>query len=295
MKDITIGWLGAGVMGRSMSGHMLKAGYRVILHTRSREKASELEEMGAVWKDTPKEVAESAEVIFSTLGYPEDVRSVILGKDGVIHGMGPGKTIVDMTTSSPDLAREIAREMKKRDAEAIDAPLSGGDTGARDASLAIMCGGEPEAFEKILPLLKNLGSEIKRFGEAGSGQKAKLANQILIASSMVGTVEALLYAERSNLNLTELVEVMEKGAACCWSLSNLGRRMISADWEPGFYVKHFIKDMRIALDDSLRMGLSLPGLDLAYEFYLRAQREGMEEQGTQVLMRVLKSLNQSSL
>ena len=292
MKEIKIGWLGVGVMGSSMAMHLLNAGYPLSVYSRTRSKADALEEGGAQWKENPALVAEDSDVIFSMLGYPDDVESVLLGENGVVDGIAPGTMVIDMTTSSPELAARIEFEMKEQKSRSIDAPVSGGDRGARDATLAIMCGGERESFDQVLPLLQVVGREIAWFGPAGSGQQAKMANQILIASTMVGTVEALLYAERANLDLEHLIEVLSKGAAGCWSLVNLAPRMLKDDWQPGFYIKHFIKDMKIALEDAARMGIGLPGLELAAQFYEKAKVQGLEEKGTQALLQVLRSMNQ---
>ena len=292
MKKIKIGWLGVGVMGYSMAMHFLKAGFPLSLYSRTRSKAHALEERGAQWKDNPASVAEDSDVIFSMLGYPDDVESVLLGENGVVDGIAPGTMMVDMTTSSPELATRIEFKMVEKKAWSMDAPVSGGDRGARDATLAIMCGGERKSFDQVLPLLRVVGKEIAWFGPAGSGQKAKMANQILIASTMVGTVEALLYGERANLDLEHLIKVLSKGAAGCWSLLNLAPRMLKEDWQPGFYIKHFIKDMKIALEDAERMGIVLPGLELAAQFYEKAKIQGLEEKGTQALLRVLRSMNQ---
>ena len=292
MKKIKIGWLGVGVMGYSMAMHFLNAGFPLSLYSRTRSKAHALEERGAQWKDNPASVAEDSDVIFSMLGYPDDVESVLLGENGVVDGIAPGTMMVDMTTSSPELATRIEFKMVEKKAWSMDAPVSGGDRGARDATLAIMCGGERKSFDQVLPLLRVVGKEIAWFGPAGSGQQAKMANQILIASTMVGTVEALLYGERANLDLEHLIKVLSKGAAGCWSLLNLAPRMLKEDWQPGFYIKHFIKDMRIALEDAERMGIVLPGLELAAQFYDEAKIQGLEEKGTQALLRVLRSMNQ---
>ena len=292
MKKIKIGWLGVGVMGYSMAMHFLNAGFPLSLYSRTRSKAHALEERGAQWKDNPASVAEDSDVIFSMLGYPDDVESVLLGENGVVDGIAPGTMMIDMTTSSPELATRIEFKMVEKKAWSMDAPVSGGDRGARDATLAIMCGGERKSFDQVLPLLRVVGKEIAWFGPAGSGQKAKMANQILIASTMVGTVEALLYGERANLDLEHLIKVLSKGAAGCWSLLNLAPRMLKEDWQPGFYIKHFIKDMKIALEDAERMGIVLPGLELAAQFYDEAKIQGLEEKGTQALLRVLRSMNQ---
>lgn len=291
MDKPNISWLGTGVMGFPMATHLLQAGYEMRVFSRTRAKAEKLLEMGAQWADSPAEAAEASQVVLSMLGYPEEVEEVLLGENGVRDTLGEGGIVVDMTTSSPDLALRIAREMERKKCFALDAPVSGGDVGAKNASLAIMCGGAREVFEQALPILEVLGERIRWFGEAGSGQRVKMANQILIASTMIGTVESLLYAQRSNLDLSQVIDLIGQGAAGCWSLNQLGPRMVRGDWAPGFYIKHFIKDMGIAMEDSKRMGLDLKGLELAMSFYEMAREENYEEDGTQALFKVLSKMN----
>lgn len=291
MDKPNISWLGTGVMGFPMATHLLQAGYEMRVFSRTRAKAEKLLEMGAQWADSPAEAAEASQVVLSMLGYPEEVEEVLLGENGVRDTLGEGGIVVDMTTSSPDLALRIAREMERKKCFALDAPVSGGDVGAKNASLAIMCGGAREVFEQALPILEVLGERIRWFGEAGSGQRVKMANQILIASTMIGTVESLLYAQRSNLDLSQVIDLIGRGAAGCWSLNQLGPRMVRGDWAPGFYIKHFIKDMGIAMEDSKRMGLDLKGLELAMSFYEMAREENYEEDGTQALFKVLSKMN----
>jgi len=291
MDKPNISWLGTGVMGVPMATHLLQAGYEMRVFSRTRAKAEKLLEMGAQWADSPAEAAEASQVVLSMLGYPEEVEEALLGENGVRDALGEGGIVVDMTTSSPGLALRIAREMERKQCFALDAPVSGGDVGARNASLAIMCGGAREVFEQALPILEVLGERIRWFGEAGSGQRVKMANQILIASTMIGTVESLLYAQRSNLDLSQVIDLIGRGAAGCWSLNQLGPRMVRGDWAPGFYIKHFIKDMGIAMEDSKRMGLDLKGLELAMSFYEMARKENYEEDGTQALFKVLSKMN----
>lgn len=291
MDKPNISWLGTGVMGVPMATHLLQAGYEMRVFSRTRAKAEKLLEMGAQWADSPAEAAEASQVVLSMLGYPEEVEEALLGENGVRDALGEGGIVVDMTTSSPGLALRIAREMERKQCFALDAPVSGGDVGARNASLAIMCGGAREVFEQALPILEVLGERIRWFGEAGSGQRVKMANQILIASTMIGTVESLLYAQRSNLDLSQVIDLIGRGAAGCWSLNQLGPRMVRGDWAPGFYIKHFIKDMGIAMEDSQRMGLNLKGLELAMSFYEMAREENYEEDGTQALFKVLSKMN----
>ena len=290
-----VGWIGLGVMGASMAGHLIKQGCSLVVHSRTRSEADQLIQMGAEWIDSPSEVAGNVDYLFSMVGYPEDVEEVYFGGSGIFSNLSKGTILIDMTTSSPDLAQKISVYASERGSFSLDAPVSGGDIGAREARLAIMCGGNQVAYDQTLPLLQILGDTINYFGESGSGQRTKMSNQILIASTMVGTVESLLYAEKANLDLNQVIEMIGKGAAGCWSLNQLGPRMLKQDWEPGFYVKHFVKDMGIALNDAKRMGIRLQGLELAYQFYKKVCQSGYEEQGTQVLLKVLKDLNNESL
>lgn len=278
-------------MGASMAMHLIRAGYKLFIFSRTREKARALEAAGAVWKSSPAEVAMSSAVVFSILGFPGDVESVLLGRKGVIKGIRSGATVVDMTTSSPALAVRVESSMKSKNVLSIDAPVSGGDIGARTRTLAVMCGGTKEGYDQVFPILRVFASDVEWFGSAGAGQKTKMSNQILIASIMIGTVESLLYAERANLDLKKVITLLSNGAASSWSLSQLGHRMVNEDWEPGFLIKHFIKDIGIALADASQMGLKLRGLELASQFYKEAQKMNFEEKGTQALFQVLRALN----
>jgi len=294
MPQQSIGWVGTGVMGRSMCSHIIKAGYPVFVHTRTREKAAALETSGAFWCDVPMEVAASSDIIFTMLGYPEEVEEVYFSQNGIINNARQGSILVDMSTSRPSLARKIAEAAQSRGCHALDAPVSGGDIGAREATLAIMVGGEKDAFDNVLHLFHIMGKNISLMGGPGSGQHTKMSNQILIASTMVGVVESLLYAHRAGLNQEALIDLISTGAAGSWSLNNLGRRIIKGNFDPGFFIKHFIKDMGIALDEARRMKLSLPGLALASQFYTAASAQGYDELGTQGLYKVFEKLNDIS-
>ena len=291
-KQSKVGWIGSGIMGYSMSKNLLDAGVSLSVFTRTKEKAAPLIERGASWVNSPAELAGEVDYLFSMVGYPHDVEEIYFGESGVFTDLQSGKILIDMTTSCPGIAEKIAEKARLSGSFSMDAPVSGGDLGARNASLAIMCGGEREAFEQAKWLLEIMGKNIQFFGPAGSGQRVKMSNQILIASTMIGTVEALLYAEKSNLELDKVINLIGQGAAGCWSLNNLGPRMIEEDWEPGFFVKHFIKDMEIALNDARRMDLELKGLGLAKDFYHKVKEAGFAEKGTQVLMKVLRMLNE---
>jgi 3-hydroxyisobutyrate dehydrogenase len=290
-----VGWIGLGVMGASMAGHLIKQGCSLLVHSRTRSKAAQLIEMGAEWIDSPSEVAGNVDYLFTMLGYPEDVEEVYFGRAGIFSNLPRGTTLIDMTTSTPELAKKVSVYASERGCFSLDAPVSGGDIGAREARLAIMCGGNQQAYDQALPLFQIMGKTINYFGESGSGQRTKMSNQILIASTMIGTVESLLYAEKANLDLNQVIEMIGQGAAGCWSLNHLGPRMLKQDWEPGFYVKHFVKDMGIAINDAQKMGIRLQGLELAHQFYKKVSQSGYEEKGTQVLLKVLKDLNNESL
>ncbi len=291
MAEIRVGWIGTGVMGRSMCGHLLKAGYPVSLTTRTREKAADLLSAGASWCAAPREVAQRSDVVFSMVGFPAEVEQVYLAEDGLLAGMRPGSLVCDMSTSEPTLAVRIHGQAASRSVAALDAPVSGGDVGAREARLAIMVGGEKEAFERALPLFKRMGETIALMGGPGAGQHTKMANQIAIAGTMIGTVESLLYARTAGLGIDAVIDIIGKGAAASWSLNNLGRRIAKGDFAPGFYIKHFVKDMGIALQEARRMKLSLPGLALVDQFYVSALALGLENLGTQGLFKVLAGMN----
>jgi len=274
-----------------MVHNLLKAGYDVAVYTRTKSKAETILDAGARWIDQITDLAEHADILCTMVGYPEDLETVILGQDGALTSMKQGSLLIDFTTSSPNLAERIAETASEKGILSLDAPVSGGDIGAKGGTLAIMCGGSDEAFAKAEPLLQKLGDKIKHFGVTGSGQRVKMSNQILIASTMVGMVESMLYAERAGLEVSDVIELIGKGAAGCWSINQLGPRILTNDWKPGFYIKHFLKDMRIALEDSNRMGLDLEGLALAKKFYSMTEAYDFENDGTQALMKILRSLN----
>lgn len=291
-NNTTVGWIGTGIMGAHMAGHLLEAGYTLHVYNRTKSKSDALVAKGATWHDSPAGVASNSEIVFTIVGYPSDVREVYFGEEGIFAGVGGAtKVIVDMTTSEPSLAEEIAGTAVERGLQAIDAPVSGGDTGAKNGELAIMIGGDSDAVETVMPLFKHLGTNIKRMGPAGAGQHTKMTNQILIASTMVGVVESLLYAYRAGLDQHEVIDVIGKGAAASWSINNLGRRIADENFDPGFMIRHFIKDMGIALTEARRMGVALPGLAVAQQFYIAATAKGWDDLGTQALYRVLAEMN----
>lgn len=286
-----IGWIGTGVMGRSMVGHLIQAGYAATIFTRTKEKAAPLFEMGATWASSPQEVAEQSDVIFSIVGFPADVRETHLGERGTLQGAKPGSILVDMTTSEPSLAVEIEQAASRKQVDAVDAPVSGGDIGARNAALSIMVGGEKSVVDALHPLFSAMGKTIVHQGPAGSGQHTKMVNQILISTGMIGVCEALLYGHRAGLDLETVLQSVSSGAAGSWSLSNLGPRIIANNFDPGFFVEHFIKDMGIALAEARRMNLSLPGLAMAEQLYLSVKAKGWGRNGTHALMLALSEMS----
>lgn len=288
--ETRIGWIGTGVMGSSMCGHLIDKGFIATVYNRTQSKAESLLAKGAAWADGPRAVAEQSDVVFAIVGFPRDVREVILGDGGALAGSRAGDILVDMTTSEPSLAIEIAEQAKAKGVYSVDAPVSGGDVGAREARLSIMIGGEKVAVESLQPCWEAMGKTIVHQGGPGAGQHTKMVNQTLIASNMVGVCEALLYAYKAGLDLDTVMQSVASGAAGSWSLSNLGPRIINNNFDPGFFVEHFIKDMGIALDEAQRMGLALPGLALAKQMYVAVQAQGHGRDGTHALQLALASL-----
>jgi len=280
-----IGFVGTGVMGKSMASHFISAGYPVLVYTRSKDKAEELLSQGAVWKERVADLASEADVIITMVGYPHDVEEVYLGEQGVIAHAKPGTYLIDMTTSKPSLAQRIYEEAKKHSLHSLDAPVSGGDIGARDAKLTIMVGGDQEAFDEMAPLLRIMGTNVILQGGPGAGQHTKMCNQITIASNMIGVCEAISYAKKAGLDPSRVLDSIGAGAAGSWSLNNLAPRMIAGNYAPGFYIKHMIKDMSIALESAKEMGLLTPGLELAKSLYDEMAAEGEENSGTQALIK----------
>ena len=290
-SQIKIGWVGTGVMGRWMCQHVIDLGYTATIFTRTKSKADPLLKAGATWANSPAEVAESSDIIFTIVGFPDDVRQVYLGENGILTTAKSGSIVVDMTTTEPSLAVEVHQAARAQGISSIDAPVSGGDVGAREARLAIMIGGDQETVDAIHPLFEAMGQNIVYQGEAGSGQHTKMCNQITIAGTMIGVCEALLYGAKAGLDLEIMLSTISKGAAGCWSLENLAPRVLKRNFDPGFFVEHFIKDMGIALDEAKRMGISLPGLSLVHQIYLATQAQGHGRLGTHALMLALEKLS----
>lgn len=286
----SIGWIGTGVMGRSMLGHLLEKGYKGFVYTRTKSKALSLIEKGATWCGSAGEVARQSDVVFTMVGFPVDVREVYLSPGALIDSAKPAAVLVDMTTTSPSLAVEIYDKAIARNIYTLDAPVSGGDIGARNATLSIMTGGDKQVFDAIVPLFSIMGKKTVYQGKAGAGQHTKMCNQIQIAGTMIGMCESLLYGYKAGLDLETMLSSISGGAAACWSLDNLAPRILRRDFGPGFFVRHFIKDMGIALEEARRMELSLPGLALVQQLYQSVSALGYAEKGTQALMLALENM-----
>ena len=291
MSKQTAGWIGTGVMGLPMCGHLLSAGYPVNVSSRTRSKTDALTARGASWCDSAAEVAARSNIIFTMVGRPDEVREVYFGEQGVFAGLQAGSIVVDMGTTPPSLTAEIARRADAEHAHALDAPVSGGDVGARNASLSVMVGGDEASVNTVRPLFDCMAKTVAWMGQAGNGQHTKMANQLAVAGTMIGVCEALVYAARADVNLERLVSVISKGAAGCWTLDNLAPRIIKGDDAPGFMVDHFVKDLGIALQESEQMGLSLPGLELASKLYRELQAIGHGQSGTQALVHAIRQLS----
>lgn len=289
-----LAWIGTGVMGASMCGHLLDAGHQVVIYTRTKARAEPLLARGAEWADSPAQAAARADVVFTMVGMPSDVREVYLGDDGILAGARPGTIAVDMTSTSPSLAVEVYERARERGVATIDAPVSGGDVGARNATLSIMVGGDADTIARVQPLLERMGRTIIHQGPAGAGQHTKLCNQIVIAGTMVGVCESLLYGRRAGLDLRTMLQSISGGAAACWTLSNLAPRVLDGNFDPGFFIDHFVKDMGIALEECRRMNLKLPGLTLVHSLYQRAQQLGHGRKGTHALFLALDEMNRET-
>ncbi len=290
-SNTKIGWIGTGVMGAAMLDRIRQQGYEAFVYNRTQSKAQPLIDQGATWADSPKAVAEQADVIFTIVGFPDDVREVYFGEQGVLAGAKKDSIIVDMTTTEPSLAQEIYETAQAEGVSTIDAPVSGGDVGAKNGALSIMVGGDRQAVDQVMPLLEIMGKNIVYQGKAGSGQHTKMCNQITIAGTMIGVCECLLYGYRAGLDLSVMLQSISGGAAACWTLDNLAPRIVKRNFDPGFYVEHFIKDMSIALQEANRMGLAMPGLSLVKQLYEATKAQGHGKKGTHALMLALEKLS----
>jgi 3-hydroxyisobutyrate dehydrogenase len=286
-----IGWIGTGVMGSYMCQHIIDKGYKTVVYNRSKKKAKKLIDSGATWVKSPEEVAQNSDVIFTMVGFPRDVREVYFGSKGVIKGVKQGGILVDMTTTEPSLSKEIYKGAKLKKAISIDAPVSGGDVGAILGKLSIMVGGDADAVESLMPLFRLMGKNIVYQGAAGSGQHAKMCNQVMVSGLMIGMCETLLYGYKAGLDLEAMLNSVSRGAAACWMLDNLAPRILKRDFRPGFFVEHFIKDMGIALKEAERMNLSLPGLALVHQLYVAVEAQGHGRKGTQALILALERIS----
>jgi 3-hydroxyisobutyrate dehydrogenase len=290
-QNTTLGWIGTGVMGAAMLARLQETGYASVVYNRTKEKAKPLLEAGAQWADSPQAVAQQCGVVFTIVGFPNDVRQVYFGDDGLLAGASEGAILVDMTTTEPSLAQEIYQQAQAQQVHSVDAPVSGGDVGAKNGTLSIMVGGDKLAVDAVMPLLEVMGKNIVYQGEAGAGQHTKMGNQIVIASTMIGVCESLLYGHRAGLDLPTMLRSISGGAAACWTLDQLAPRMVQRNFDPGFYVEHFIKDMGIALQEANRLGLAMPGLALAKQLYEATHAQGHGKLGTHALLLALEQLS----
>ena len=281
-----VGFIGTGVMCSSMVRHLLNADYDVNVFNRTKEKALPLVDEGATWQNSPAEVAENSDVIFTIVGYPTDVEEVYFGDKGIFEGLAEGKIVVDMTTSTPELAVRISEKAGEMKVKSLDAPVSGGDLGAKNGTLTVMVGGDEAAFETVRPLFDSFSGSLNLFGPAGSGQHTKMVNQIMVAGTMTGMTEMLVYAKAAGLKLEEVIKTVNGGAAQNWSLGNYAPRIITEDYSPGFFVKHFVKDLKIVLDEAAKMNLDLPATKQAYDLYEMLQDKGHGDDGTQALIKL---------
>ncbi|MGF3214402.1 NAD(P)-dependent oxidoreductase [Facklamia sp. P12945] len=285
-QTLKVGFIGLGVMGQSMARHILRAGYPLYVYNRTRSKANQLVEEGAIWQASPEEVAQACDLVLTIVGYPEDVEAVYLGEKGLFKGAHSGQVFIDLTTSRPSLAQELTKKGQALGVTVLDAPVSGGDLGAKAGRLTAMVGGDAATLDQVRPILETFSASIQLHGSAGSGQHAKASNQIMIAGTMTGMVETLRYAKANGLDLEKVIATLTGGAANNWSLANYGPRILRSDYSPGFFVKHYIKDLGIALEEAEKANLNLPGTKLAYDLYQELAKEGHENDGTQALIKL---------
>lgn len=284
-----IGFIGIGVMGKSMAAHLMDAYGPILVYSRTKSKAEDLISRGAIWRDSVKEIAQEADLIFTIVGYPSDVESIYLSEDGLVKNAKEGTFFCDMTTTTPSLEMKIAEQAAKRGCKFFDAPVSGGDVGARNATLTIMLGGDKDSLDDIIPYLEKMGKSINYMGKAGMGQHTKMCNQIVISGTMIGVSEALVYGKKAGLDVPAMIDAIRPGAAGCWTLDNLAPRVVKNDFAPGFMIDHFIKDMKIALEESKAMNIELKGLALVEKLYEKLQEEGYGKDGTQALVKAVEA------
>ncbi|OJF04430.1 oxidoreductase [Weissella confusa] len=282
-----IGFIGTGVMGRGIINNLLKANYDVVVYNRTKAHAQSVLDNGATWADGPKAIAEAADLVITMVGYPKDVEEQYYGDNGLFAGAHAGQIFVDMTTSTPTLAEQLATDGEKYGVKVLDAPVSGGDVGAKNGTLTIMAGGDQAAYDSLQPIFDVISKAANRFGVAGRGQHTKMANQIMIAATMLGMSEMMVYAKAADLDVAKVMETLAAGGAQNWSLDNYGPRVLAGDFEPGFYAKHLLKDLRIALDEAAKMDLSLPATDLAEALYTKlVEQKNLGDEGTQALVKL---------
>jgi 3-hydroxyisobutyrate dehydrogenase len=286
-----IGWIGTGVTGKSMCAHLIKAGHEISVYNRTKEKTNVLIELGAKYVDSPKKIAESCDLIFTMVGFPNDVRNIYFGENGIISGVQQNAIVVDMTTSEPKIASKIYDALKEKGVHALDAPISGDELAARNKKVVFTVGGDEEIFELVEPYFLEMGIAAEYMGKSGSGQHTKLANQIAVASTMIGVVETLIYSAKAGLDLKKVIDVIEKGTGESWSMGKYGTRIRKKEYESGFFLKHFVKDMGIALKESRRMKIALPGLAQVYQFYQMAMNLGYDNMGPQAIYQVFAQMN----
>lgn len=284
MEFKKIGFIGTGVMGSSMASHLIDARYNLFVYNRTKSKADLLVSKGAIFCNSVEELAKTSDIIFSIVGFPSDVEEVIYNK--VLDNAKVGTVVIDMTTSKPKLAKKIYEKAKSKGIFSLDAPVTGGDIGAKNGTLAIFVGGDKNVYEQVLPFFEKMGKNIAYMGNAGNGQHAKMANQISIAAGIIGTCETLIYAKNAGLDLNEVIRMVGSGSAASWQINNMGPRIVKGDFNPGFFIKHFIKDLKIALEECEQMGIKLEGLELAYSLYKKAEESGYENLGTQSLYKL---------
>lgn len=285
-----IGWIGTGLMGAPMAEHLITAGYAVNVYNRTRSKAERVITKGAIWFDTPEALTAESDIVITIIGFPRDVEECYFGETGIFKALKPGQILIDMTTTKPTLAIEIAERAKKSGASFIDAPVSGGEVGAINATLSIMIGGDKKTADTVLPVMEAMGKNIVYQGPAGSGQHTKMCNQITLACTLVGVCESLIYGAKAGLDLNTLIQSISKGAAGCWSLDILAPKIVKQDYSPGFTIDNFLKDMTIALEQADLMNLPLPGLALAKQLYTSVRAMGKGHLGNQGLYLALEAL-----
>ncbi len=290
-SSVNVGWVGTGIMGAAMCERIMEGGYSLYVYNRSRHKSEALIKKGARWCGSSSEVADASDVVFTMVGFPSDVREVYFGRKGIFSSPVPGKVLVDMTTTEPSLAVEIYNKARELGSDSVDAPVSGGDVGAKSGRLSIMVGGDEQVVDSIMPFLSLLGHQIVYEGRAGMGQHAKMCNQITVAGIMTGICEALLYCSKSGLSQEKMIKTVCAGAASTWLMESLGPRIIKGDFSPGFFVEHFIKDLGIAVREAEKLNLSLPGLKLAKQLYEKTEEIGHGRSGTQALYLALKEIS----